>query len=180
MDNYQQFVALRCETCGGKLDVPKQHIVDGGDGSFTIVGNDTFTCNFCDTEYLPKQSLERFAPPSSIGGVTFSGITGATISLGSINITTTVDGDIIGSNLSKKKSEASDEMAVSSQVSPIAGGDLISESPKTTDGDLGKEKSEASAKMAAASQVSTIASNDFRSASTKPPEAKKKWWQFWK
>ena len=142
MDNYQQFVALRCQTCGGKLDVPKQYVVDGGDGSFTIVGNDTFTCNYCDTEYLPKQSLERFVPVN-IGGVTFSGIIGSTISTGPINAVVTIGGDLIG-------------------------------------GDPGKEKSESSAKLAAPSQVATIAGGDFSSTSTKPPEAKKKWWQFWK
>ncbi|MCB0214051.1 MAG: hypothetical protein KDJ52_32235 [Anaerolineae bacterium] len=97
MDN-QQFIALRCQACGGRLNIPKQNIVDQGEGSFTITGNDTFICKHCDTSYLPKQSLERFAP-SSIGGVTISGNVGSTISLGSINTSITVGGRIVDSDV---------------------------------------------------------------------------------
>ena len=80
MDNQPQFIALRCETCGGNLDVPMQHVVGKGDGEFTITGNDVFMCQHCGTEYLPQQSLERFASDSGIiivgdlvGGDVFSG-----------------------------------------------------------------------------------------------------------
>lgn len=64
MDNQPQFIALRCETCGGKLDVPKQNVAGEGDDGFTITGYDVFTCQHCGTEFLPQQSLKRFASDS--------------------------------------------------------------------------------------------------------------------
>jgi hypothetical protein len=66
MDNQPRFIALRCETCGGNLDVPKQNVVGKGDDEFTITGSDVFACQHCGTRYLPQQSLERFTSTSGI------------------------------------------------------------------------------------------------------------------
>jgi transcription elongation factor Elf1 len=85
------FVALQCKVCGGKLDVPEPNVVEGVDGVYSIIGNSTFTCQFCDTEYLPRQGLKRFAEG---GQVVISGVDGGSVVISNI-ITGYVGGDII-------------------------------------------------------------------------------------
>ena len=91
MAEQSPFVALRCQVCGGKLDVPEPNVIEGADGIFSIIGNSPFSCQFCDTEYLPQQSLERF---TGGGQVVISGIDGGSAVIGNI-ITGYVGGDII-------------------------------------------------------------------------------------
>lgn len=94
MDDQSQFVTLRCKVCGGKLAVPKQYTVDMGDGIFTIAGDNIFACQHCDTEYLPKQSLERFA----MGGRVNISNNSGNITVGKI-IAADVSGDVIGGDM---------------------------------------------------------------------------------
>jgi len=94
MSDQSLFVALTCKVCGGKLDIPKQNAVEQIKGVYTIVGNSVFTCQYCDTEYLPKQSLERFG---ASGNVIISGNTGDLSISGNI-VTGPVSGDVINTD----------------------------------------------------------------------------------
>jgi|GEM_PF-2418468 len=88
---------LKCENCGGKLEVQESSVLADEEGSIFILRKGTkLHCPFCDADYSQGDELEEF-PTGDIA-------TGNAVidkRRGKIFISGTVQGDVVGGNQSK-------------------------------------------------------------------------------
>ena len=66
MSEQSLFVALKCNACGGSLQVPTSQVVAQENGAFVVASAVTFVCEHCGTQYTTAQSLQRFETTSGI------------------------------------------------------------------------------------------------------------------